>query len=80
VDGLLEIDDVDPVPRAEYEGFHFGVPSFGLMTEVDTGFKKLSHGYVSHFFLLNGLVFSTAPIFPETDFAKKHRASSPEGV
>src|SRR4029079_10159780 len=39
LDGLGEIDDVDPVALREDEGAHLGVPAAGLVAEVDTGFE-----------------------------------------
>ena len=35
--GLLEIDDVDPVALGENEAAHLGVPTTGLVPEVDAG-------------------------------------------
>ena len=42
-DGLLEIDDVDPVSRPEDIGFHFRVPLVGLVTEVNPRLKQQLH-------------------------------------
>ena len=50
--GLLQIDDVDPVPFGEDVGSHLGVPAAGLMTEVYACFQKLFHGYNCHFCFL----------------------------
>ncbi len=44
-DRLLEVDDVDPVSFRKNIRSHFGVPPSGLMSEMDTGFKQLFHGY-----------------------------------
>ena len=43
LDGLGEIDDVDPVALREDERAHLGVPAAGLVAEVDSGFEQLPH-------------------------------------
>ena len=43
VEGLREVDDVDPVAAHEDERPHLGIPAVGLMTEVSPGFQELSH-------------------------------------
>ena len=43
--GFLEIDDVNPVARAEDVLFHLRVPALGLMTKVDPRFQQLLHRY-----------------------------------
>jgi len=35
----LQVNDVDAVPRRENELRHFGIPSSGLMAEVDSRFQ-----------------------------------------
>ena len=45
LDGLLQVDDVDAVALAVNVLGHLGVPAAGLVTEVDTGFQQLLHGY-----------------------------------
>ncbi len=45
---LLEIDDVDPIPLAEDESAHLGVPTARLVAEVDAGLQQLFHGDDSH--------------------------------
>ena len=40
---FLKVDDVNFVTRTEDERLHFRVPVTGLVTEVNTGFKKLFH-------------------------------------
>jgi hypothetical protein len=45
---LLEVDDVNSVTSPKDVFFHFRVPAFGLMSEVDTGFQQLAHCYHSH--------------------------------
>ena len=42
-DCLLKIDDVNPVSLCEDEFLHFGIPSAGLMSEMNTGFQELLH-------------------------------------
>ena len=42
-DCLLKIDDVNPVSFREDELLHFGIPSAGLMSEMNTGFQELLH-------------------------------------
>jgi len=46
--GLLEVDDMNPVPCPEDERLHLGVPATGLVPEVDARFQQLLHGYVRH--------------------------------
>ena len=48
LDGLGEVDDVDPVALGEDEGLHLRVPAAGLVAEVDAGFEQLPHGNVRH--------------------------------
>ena len=43
LDGLGEIDDVDPVALGEDERAHLGIPAARLVAEVDTGFEQLPH-------------------------------------
>ena len=45
---LLEIDQVDPVALTDDESPHLGVPSTGLMPEVDTGAQQLLHADDGH--------------------------------
>ena len=45
LDGLREVDDVDAVTLHIDVFGHLGVPAAGLVTEVDTGFQQLLHGY-----------------------------------
>ncbi len=46
--GLLQVNDMDAVARAENVGTHLGVPAPGLMPEVHAGFQHLLHADVSH--------------------------------
>ena len=39
--GLLQIDDIDTVSLSEDVLGHFGVPSSGVVSEMDAGFKQL---------------------------------------
>jgi hypothetical protein len=41
--GFLEIDDVDPVARSVDELLHLGVPTMGLVAEVDSRFEHVFH-------------------------------------
>ena len=41
----LEIDDVDPVALTEDETLHLGIPTTGLMSEMDAGFQKFFNAY-----------------------------------
>ena len=50
--GLLKVDDVDAVTLTIDVLGHLGVPASGLVTEVDTGFQQLLHGYYCHFCFL----------------------------
>ena len=43
LDGLGEIDDVDPVALGEDERAHLGIPAARLVAEVDSGFQQLPH-------------------------------------
>ena len=43
LDGLGEVDDVDPVALREDERLHLGVPAPGLVAEVDSGLEQLPH-------------------------------------
>src|SRR6185312_582119 len=44
LEGLLQVDDVDPVALPEDEALHLRVPAPGLVTEVDPGLQQLLHG------------------------------------
>ena len=46
--GLLEVDDMDAVAGAENERAHLGVPTAGLVAEMDAGFQHLLHANVCH--------------------------------
>src|SRR5664280_1778862 len=48
LDGLGEVDDVDPVALREDERAHLGIPATGLMAEVDPGLQQLSHRNGGH--------------------------------
>ena len=43
LDGLGEIDDVDPVALREDERAHLGIPAACLVAEVDSGLEQLPH-------------------------------------
>jgi len=40
-EGLLEVDDVDPVALRENEAAHLGIPTAGLVSEVDARLEEL---------------------------------------
>ncbi len=42
--GLLEIDDVDPVTFAKDVFFHLWIPALGLVPEVNACFEQFFHG------------------------------------
>ena len=48
LNGLLQVDDINTVAFAVDILGHLGVPAAGLVTEVDTGFQQLLHGYDCH--------------------------------
>ena len=48
LDGLGQVDDVDPVALGEDVGLHLRVPAAGLVAEVDTGLEQLAHGNGRH--------------------------------
>src|SRR6185295_1624288 len=41
--GLLQIDDVDPIALAEDVGLHLRIPAPGLVPEVDASFQQFFH-------------------------------------
>jgi hypothetical protein len=38
--GFAQVDDVNPVAGIEDELLHLGVPTFGLVAKMDTGFQQ----------------------------------------
>ena len=48
LDGLGQVDDVDPVALGKDVAAHLGIPAPRLMAEVDTGLQQLAHGYGGH--------------------------------
>ena len=55
--GLTKVDDVDSVALPVDIGAHLGVPTSGLMTEMDAGLQELLHCDFSHNWgLLSGYV------------------------
>ena len=42
--GLLQVNDIDPVAFREDVFLHFRVPSSGVVSEMNTGFKQLFNG------------------------------------
>ena len=47
-DGLLDVDDVDPVALAVDVGTHLGVPAAGALAEVDAGLDQILNQSVCH--------------------------------
>jgi hypothetical protein len=45
---LEKVDDVVPIALAEDEAAHLGVPSTGLVAEMDPGLQQLPDSYLSH--------------------------------
>ena len=52
LDALLQVDDVDTVSLGEDVLRHLGVPSSGLVTEVNAGLQELFHRNYCHFVFL----------------------------
>ena len=50
---LIEVDDINPVARPIDIGLHPGVPTPGLVAEMQSCLQHLSHGYVCHYFSSN---------------------------
>jgi hypothetical protein len=48
LDGFLEINDVNAVARPKNERFHFGIPTPGLVPEMDPRFQEFLHGNNRH--------------------------------
>jgi hypothetical protein len=48
LDGLLEINDVNPIPCPEDIRLHFRVPPLCLMAEMDPSLQKFFHRYIRH--------------------------------
>ena len=42
-DGLLKINDVNPIPLGKDVGFHLGIPAAGAVPKVDSCFKQGLH-------------------------------------
>ena len=61
LDGLGQVDDVDPVALGEDEGLHLRVPAAGLVAEVDTGLEQLAHGNGRHVRDLLSVLFLRGP-------------------
>ena len=55
-DGLLEVDDVDAVARAEDVLLHARVPTLGAVPEVDAALEKLADADVGGDFFVHGRV------------------------
>ena len=48
LEGLAQVDEVDPVALTEDEALHLRVPSPRLVAEVDSGLQQLPHGDDGH--------------------------------
>ena len=63
-------------------GFHLGVPSFGLMTEMNAGLQEFLHRNVRHVFLLFSWFFlrfyPPRLRLPWKNFHLKHRETGPK--
>ncbi len=46
--GLKQIDDVDPIQLAEDEAAHIGIPTAGLVAEVNSGLQQLLKACLWH--------------------------------
>ena len=76
-DGLLKVDDVDAVTLGEDVRRHLGVPSSGLMSEMDACFEQLLHGYDWHKFCLLNVFPPPASFRAFTLFLRKHAPHDP---
>ena len=47
-DSFLQVNDIDAVSLRKDIRSHFGIPSSGLMTEMNPRLEKLFHGYNGH--------------------------------
>ena len=52
LDGLLEVDDVDPVELAGDVAAHVRVPTTGLVAEMNSGLQEILDSYLRHCFSL----------------------------
>ena len=63
-EGLLQVDDVDAVALGQDETLHLGVPTAGLVTEVNAGVQHFTHSYDGHvvsFFVPRGPPIRASP-------------------
>ena len=52
---FLQVNNINAVTGAKDIRLHLGVPTTGLVTEMNTGLQHLTHGYVRHcYFLIRG--------------------------
>ena len=70
---LVKVDDIDLVAGPKDIRLHFWVPSFGLMTKVQSCNKHLFHCNVSHFILLFVGFFPPSASLPNPTLQGKHR-------
>ena len=47
-EGLAQVDDVDPVARFEDELLHLGIPTLGLVSEMNTRFQQFLQSNAQH--------------------------------
>jgi hypothetical protein len=46
LDGFLNVEDVDLIPGFQDEGLHLGIPTAGLVAEVDSGFDEFGEDLI----------------------------------
>ena len=51
-DRLAQVDDMDAIARVEDERLHLGIPTLGLMSEMDAAFQQFFYADADHFFPL----------------------------
>jgi hypothetical protein len=49
--GFAQVDDMDAIARFENEAAHLGIPTFGLVSEMNTGFQQFFNSDTKHNFL-----------------------------
>ena len=62
LDGLGQVDDVDPVALREDERLHLGIPATSLVAEVDPGLQELPHRNGRHELTSCGCFLRSAPV------------------
>src|SRR5262249_51824742 len=79
VQGLLEIDDVDPIALSENESLHLRVPAPGLVAEVNAALQQLPHGDDRCHTGVPFLLVRRVPVERRTRFGPGARATAPWG-